>query len=225
MTSIQLRISTAAGNIRYLKKWEELNPSDTFSAAERGDVGQFSFYTPYILDAAGNWCGTWSSNANHSTLTRGDEDKIIALQIPDEYSVKQKMGWLCWMDQWGAPQRSLGAEWDTAGTIQQIAAVYANQAVEILERRVFNVTFNGVFEAIPMSRFRTFSRADFGVTHQTHPHLIHKVTVVDRGNRYGERPKGIVYLPVSLGLDFDFVGSFKPASWWLFDRWLKDTPT
>jgi hypothetical protein len=212
--------STTIGKFR-LKRWDELNPSDSFSARERGGFDQFSFYTPYITDANGNWCGDWSSNNNFSILTSADMQKIAAMQIEDEHNLKAKMAWLTWAgeDSWGSPMRCKG-EWNQVAQVKMIAAFYAGQMVEVLERRAIFCNFQGVKENVPMSRVRTFSRADFGKTFATHPHLIHKVTAVSTSNKYREKVKGTVYIPVALGPEFDFAGQFQPAHWWLMDRWI-----
>jgi hypothetical protein len=212
--------SNGIGKFR-LKRWDELNPSDSFSARERGGVDQFSFYTPYITDASGKWCGDWSSNNNFSILTSADMQKIAAMQIEDESNLKAKMAWLTWAgeDSWGAPMRCNG-NWNEVNQVKMIAAFYAGQMVEVLERRTIFCNFQGVKDNVPMSRIRTFSRADFGKTFATDPHLIHKVTAVSTSNNYREKVKGTVYIPVALGPEFDFAGQFQPANWWLMDRWI-----
>lgn len=212
-------------DIRTTKRWEQLSPSDGFSAAERGDVGQFGFYTPYILNAAGQWVGSWSSNINYSVLPLADMRKVEGWQIPDEETVAVKMRWLTagWNEKPHSPMwKTLeGDNWyDPGTTIRAAGLVYAGQKVRVIDHRTFTVDFNGARETVPMSRIQVFSKADLDKTHASHPWLIQKVTVVDRANRYGERPKGIVYAPLALGAEFDFAGAFVPDSWWLLDRWL-----
>ena len=94
------------GNYRVLKHWNQLTGVDT-EAYNAGGLDQFEFYRPYITDAAGNWCGDWSSNNNWSYLTHDDVMRLAAMQIADEqFSVHQKMSYLtAWGDRWGNPLR------------------------------------------------------------------------------------------------------------------------
>lgn len=231
MANITIKITsldtgtTPKPNLLRIKRWSESPMSaDGFDTAQRGGVHQFSHVTPYILDAAGKYVGTFSSNENYSFLSDSEIHKVAALQIADEFQVENKMQWLTWggIDSWGAPMRVPGGgDWDKAAQVKQIGAYYADNIVEVLEERTFIVEFNGKKDSVPMSRIRTFKKSDWGVTFKTHPHLIHEVTVADTLNRHGNRPKGIVYIPVALGSDFDFAGNFVPNSHWLFNRWLE----
>ena len=148
------------------------------------------------------------------------------MQIVDEYSVETKMGYLtAWGDSWGNPMRVPGGmPWYQAPLIKLIGAYYAGQVVEVIERRQIYCDWQGVKDYVPMSRVKSFSRADFGKTHATNPELVHIMTGVSRINTYREKIKGTVYLPVALGSDFDFAGNFVPTQHWLMDRWLKRLP-
>jgi hypothetical protein len=205
-----------------LKRWDELNPADTFSVKERGGGDQFGFYTPYIMDASGKWCGSRASNDNYSLLTEADMLAIRDMQEDDENTIEQKMQYLTsWGDGWGGPMRVPGGgDWKNAERVKMIGAVYAGQKVEVLEHKTIYSDFLGKKENLQMSRIRTFSRADFGKSFATHPHLIQKMTGVNVHNQYRDKVKGTVYLPVALGPEFDFTGSFQPAQWWLMDRWI-----
>jgi hypothetical protein len=135
------------------------------------------------------------------------------MQIPDDYNVEQKMQWLTWsgVDSWGAPMRIPGGgDWKTAPAVQMIGAVWAGNMVEVLERRSFIVRYNGVLDDVPMSRIRTFTRADFGKSYATDPHIVHNVLAVG-GTDKPHYAKGKIYLPLI----------FKYASVWTFDRWLE----
>lgn len=209
-----------AGEIRTLKKWEELDvvtyPEDARYNAN--GVDQFGLYNILITDATGKPLGDWSNNNQRSKLTASDMAKIAAMQPSDGYSIEAKMSWFTYGDAGttGAPMVStnwkLGAE--------MIANFYPGQKVEVLERRTMFIDWNGVKRDVPMVRLRTFTRADFGKTWASHPHLIHKVTAVSRTNSYREQVKGTVYSPVALSAEFDFAGNFVPAQWWIFERYL-----
>ena len=230
MIDLSIKFSFSNPNTTALKKWEEdPMPADSFSAKLRGDVGQFSFIPFYIIDANGKWCGDWSANNNFSYLTHNDMMALADMQIADEFTVEQKMNWLTWdgLDQWGSPMRCVpvngtSTKWSTAKYVKSIGAAWAGQRVEVIGHKTFTVNYNDVIQDVPMSEMRMFSRADWGKTHKDYPHLVQKVTVVDRANRYGESPKGTIYMPVGFGTDFDFAGNFIPAKYYVFDRWLKE---
>lgn len=222
------------GNLRTLRKWEELTDSRDVERYNANGVDQFGYYSPYILDAAGKWVNDWAVNNLYSWLTHSDMLKIAAMQEPDEYTVEQKMNYLCvWGDSWGNPMRVPGGyAWDEAPAVKLIGAYYAGQKVEVLETKEMLIDYMGTKTYTRMVRVRTFQQrdikddegniitpADWGKTHATHPHLVHIMTGVSRTNTYREIVKGKVYLPVALS-GFDFAGSFVPASHWLMERWL-----
>jgi len=210
-------------NIRTLKKWEQLtNPRDVQRYNANG-VDQFGYYSPYILDASGKWVNDWAVNNLYSWLTHEDMLKIAAMQIADEYTVEQKMSYLCaWGDSWGNPMRVPGGyEWNVAPLVKLIGAYYAGQQVEVLETADMLIDYMETKTITRMCRVRTFTHNDFGKTRATHPWLVHKMTGVSGDNIYRERVKGIVCLPVALGIGFDFAGTFQPAEWWLMERWLE----
>ena len=189
--------------VRIVKKWElpEMQ-ADSYDAKLRGDVGQFGLVSVVQFDAAGNWIGDMSANTTFCNISTLELLYIASLQTADTFTVDQKMGWL--LDggdgDWGAPMRGTwgaGQTWRDAKNVQMIGAVYAGQPVTLTgEKRVFRLPWNGKTEDVPMSRIKTGT--------------LQKVTVVDRANRYGEEPKGVIWLPLK----------FRTSSVWIFDRWL-----
>ena len=174
-------------------------------------VVQFAFAPLFVTDMLGNWVGTWSANQISTPISNSFVKRISELQIPDEFTVDQKMEWLTdgADGDWGAPIRCT-ENWTTTTDARMIAAIYANQLVEVVERKIIIIDFNGKKEATPMSRIRTFTNADIGKTHKSCPQLVQKVTVVDARNNYGEKPKGTIYLPIYFG----------ERLVWAMDRWL-----
>jgi hypothetical protein len=210
-----------AGNIRTLLPWHLLTDPRDVQRYNANGLDQFGYYSPYILNAAGVWVNDWAVNNLYSWLTHDDMLKIAAMQIEDEYTVDAKMSYLCaWGDAWGNPMRVPGGlAWDVAPAVKLIGAFYAGQQVEVLETKDMLIDYMGSKTITPMVRVRTFTPADWGKTHATHPQLVHKMTGVSRDNTYREKVKGTVYLPVALS-GFDFAGTFVPASHWLMARWL-----
>ena len=189
--------------VRIVKQWElpEMQ-ADSYDAKLRGDVGQFGLVSVVQFDAAGNWIGDMSANTTFCNISTLELLYIASLQKPVQYTLDQIMGWLMWggEDTWGAPMRGAwlkGQTWRDAKNVKMIGAVYAGQPVTLTgEQRVFRLPWNGKTEDVPMSRIKTGT--------------LQKVTVVDRANRYGEEPKGVIWLPLK----------FRTSSVWIFDRWL-----
>ena len=176
--------------------------ADSYDAKLRGDVGQFGLVSVVQFDAAGNWIGDMSANTTFCNISTLELLYIASLQKPVQYTLDQIMGWLMWggEDTWGAPMRGAwlkGQTWRDAKNVKMIGAVYAGQPVTLTgEQRVFRLPWNGKTEDVPMSRIKTGT--------------LQKVTVVDRANRYGEEPKGVIWLPLK----------FRTNSVWIPNRWL-----
>lgn len=213
-----MRNETYISSRRRVIRWDNsIAIADGYSSFSKPDpntgepVGQFSYAPLFITEEDGTWEGTWSANQIATNLSNAQLLKIAELQIADEYTIDQKMNWL--MDggdgTWGAPIRATydsSRNWRLATDIQMITAVYAGQCVETLEKKSFTVTFNGKTELIPMSRIRAFDSDLWKL-----PDASQLVSVVSNTNAYGERPKGLVKLPIYFGNRIA----------WIFDRWLE----
>ena len=251
--TLQLRKTRIQRRIARVKRWDE-SPmgADGYNVIDRGNTSQFQVINPYILgrlegapvDAPLEWCGSWSSNDNFSTLSHADVMKLANTQLVyfgypwgmtdaeivaeldvnlDGYTLRAKMGWLIRdTNVWGAQMRCAG-DWWLAEAVQFIGMVHGGQIIEVLEEKTFSVRFNGINYNESMVRFRTFERKDWGVTYQASPYLIQSATVAYMPNsNYGAvSPKGMVLCPVACSYpDFDFKGIFQPVEHWLFKRWI-----
>lgn len=216
--SITFPPASEPASIRTLKKWEQLTHPLDVQRYNANGVDQFGLYQVLILDATGKPLGDWSNNNQRSKLTASDMAKVAAMQIVDEYNVDTKMKWFCYGESGTTGAPMVSTDW-TQGA-EMICNFYPGQKVEVLEYRDMLVEWQGVKEYTPMACLRTFTRADFGKTWASHPHLVHKVTAVSGANSYREKVKGTVYSPVALSADFDFAGNFVPAEWWIIERWL-----
>ena len=212
--NIQVKLSQSA-IIRTIRKWDDpIMQADAYDAQHRGNVGQFGVINPCITDGAGVWAGSFSSNQLATSLSSEDLIRIAMLQtIEPESTLQAKMNWLMYDGggEWGAPMQgtySAAANWYKATNIKMIAACYAGQPVEIIDRRVIRCTYNGVTADVPMSRVRTFQPLEW-----SQPGALMLVSVVDDKNNYGEMASaniGRVRLPIYAG----------GRQIWLFDRWL-----
>lgn len=223
LMKLMIKFPQPSRTLRTLKAWGEDDGmiQDTYSVTQRlvnGEVvGQFSLIQLATFDNDGRFIG-WGANQEASKLSNGDLNRIAQMQVPDEFGLDAKMQWLTngGNGEWGSPLKATyppgPASWRQADKIFQINAVYAGQQVQVIETDTKTITFNGKRETVPMSRIATFNRVtDWGYTWQSHPWLVHKVTMADKNDRYGERPKGIIYLPLIT----------KTANVWIMDRWLR----
>jgi hypothetical protein len=200
---------------RAIRLWSDpIMQADGYDANLRGNVGQFAVVSPYVTHN-GVWEGTFSSNQIATPLTSADLLKISMLQtIEPGTTLQAKMNWLMYAGtgNWGAPMQAnypSSSQWAQATNIKMIAAVYAGQEVEVVERKVIRCTFNAKTADVPMSRIKTYAPSEW-----SNPRAMMLVSVVDADNRYGEMPNanvGRVRLPI-------WFGTGREA--WLFDRWL-----
>jgi hypothetical protein len=209
-----MRNETYFNNQRKLIKWD--NPiaiADGYWVGARGNIGQFCMCPVFVTDLDGNWAGTWAENTLATPLKSTEMLRIAAQQIPDNFTIAQKMNWLMWggMGTWGAPMQGTfpngdSSRWMEATNIRMIATVYAGQFVNVIAHKTIMINLDGRLEQTPMSQIRTFQPSEWGL-----PQAWQKVTEVDKDNIYGELPKGTVYLPIYFGNRLA----------WVLDRWLE----
>lgn len=175
--------------------------------------GQYSMAPVHIMefkDGKWVWINTYSENTGSTRITNSEFQKIASLQIPDEKTVDQKMVWASdgGDDTWGQIIRATypGSDWRSATDIKMIAAVWAGQWVEVVERATFYTNLNGNKGMTPMSRIRTYQPHEWGEAYATQ-----LVTAVTSENVYYERPKGYFHWPLWFGA----------RQVWCFDRWLE----
>ena len=171
-------------------------------------IGQFCMAPIYVTDMADVWEGTWAENTMATRLTQNELHKIAALQEADEYTVNQKMGWLCagiQSDGWGSPINTKGEDWQTATDIKMITACYAGQPVTLTgETLIRRITLSGNTNMEKLHRVKTYPPA---VWTRANSQI---VTAVSRNNVYTENTKGKIVLPMWFGDRKAFV----------LDRWL-----
>jgi hypothetical protein len=189
-------------NLRRLKKWSELNPDDGFSSARgqvNGTAGQQALYTPYTL-LNGIFPG-WGANYNSPQISNADWLRIAALQVADSFSVDAKMNHLAsgGGGTWGQAIKatySPNSNWRNATDIWMNQCVYADNLVEILERKIMTVD---TFGTVPMVRIKTGWDQ------------IHVYTAVTAANVHYTEVKGKIVLPLIPKSGYQ---------WWLLERWL-----
>lgn len=246
---IQMPPPPAGYSVRTVREWADpVMTAAGYDTTLRGAVGQFQVVTCYVTDGAGNWCGTWSAIQNYNRLSHADMMEIARSQVapfgyawsdaelmanqtqmlPDGFTLKQKLGWLYepnptqppGLEMWG-----LGEWYETSegrfgamvngGQQVAVSAGYTNFPVKMPNEDKVRV--------VSMQKLLTFRRSDWGKSHAGTPYLVQKATTADYpSNRYGEQPRGYVFVPAALDpQDFDFSGAFPAREYYLPAEWLK----
>lgn len=171
-------------------------------------VGQFAMCPVYLTHPDGTWVKSWAENSLATILTPTDLQRIAAMQVPDTYTVKQKMAWLCAasaVNGWGSPINTLGQDYDVATSVRMITAVYAGQPVELTgEKMVRTIEINGNSNFELLHRVKVYNPSQWTRAN------CQLVTAVSAQNNYTEFTKGRIVLPVYFG--------DRPA--YVMERWL-----
>jgi len=165
---------------------------------------------------------------NHVWISRGDIDRVAAMQVEDNYVAKvtdwrdQKMRWLFkpkgtiyfYGDLDGGWRGVPKAKWGTIGLGWNLVTV---EGVETL-----TVIINQVMQQREMARLATYRKADQGRSLEdllAHG-LVHRCFCAYSGDDIGDSPKGICYSPFWSPLDWDFAGNDQPSAFYLPLNWL-----
>ena len=163
----------------------------------------------YMTDPAGVWLRTWSANSLATRLTTSELLQIAALQVADNFTVNQKMGWLCASggssDGWGSPINTNGDDYTVAINVKMITAVYAGQPITLTgETMTRQIELQGNINFEKLWRVKAYSSSRWTRDN------CQLVTAVSANNVYTENTKGRIVLPVYFG----------DRQAWCLDRWL-----
>jgi len=167
--------------------------------------------------------GDWSAVVNSLIIPREDIDRLMKLQVDDGLPIKNKMNWLIWPDHDVRPYWcGDGSGWEKAPKIYWGTISFGNQLVLTDRDDTFTTKLPQENEArpVPMKRLVCFTKWDWDKTHETHPWLIQQATEVDGNDKFGDKPKGIIYSPLWSPLDWDFYSAYRPQAFYLPTDWL-----
>lgn len=217
MITVEVRTDNTL-NLRTIRHWRDIDPRWGYDIG--ANKGHFEFVRPYYINAQGEWCGQWDINGNHFSVPHETLQNIYNLQIPDEFNRDDKIRWITGggASEWGSIIRALdGLKWDVTNSAQVVGAYWCGDVVNVLETKNIKTKDYGI---INMSRVQTFKNSDWNLPDlHARPWLVQKVYTVYPDNSSGERPKGIVYMPV-VNLDLEFRGGFVPTEVLLPSEWL-----
>lgn len=171
-------------------------------------IGQFAMCPVYLTNPDGTWVKEWSANSLATRLTPANLQQIASMQVADDYTLQQKMGWLCASSDaggWGSPINTLGMDYTEATSVRMITAVYAGQPVELTgESMTRPIDINGHKNFELLWRIKAYPPA------QWKRETCQLVTAVSANNVYTTNTKGRIVLPVYFG--------DRPA--YVLNRWL-----
>ncbi|MEW5828757.1 MAG: hypothetical protein AB1846_07690 [Chloroflexota bacterium] len=160
-------------------------------------------------------------------IPQADVMRLKALQtFPDGYTANQKMQWLGGDPKGRIYMHEQNENWDTAEFLRWGTLTLGNNLVQVDKISRFAVHLPalpaGQKVTLDMGRLVCFTPADWGATHESHPHLIHRAWCVGANNALIDSPKGIVYTPLWSPLHWTFIGPAKPqpTGFWIPMRWL-----
>jgi hypothetical protein len=173
---------------------------------------------------------SWGGVSNFLNITpRADIDKLIALQVEDEYEDKQpdwrsqKMNWLC---------KSKGTiyftgdepGWRTATRIKWGTIALGNNIVQVDGFEEMFIQLRGETRKrwVTMARLVGFRKSDWGrpLNELLALGLVHRCYCAYSGNTLDDTPKGIIYSPFWSPLDWDFSGMTQPQAFYLPVDWM-----
>lgn len=174
----------------------------------------------------------WGGVTNYLDIPRVDIDRLIAMQVEDEYEDKQpdwrsqKMNWLCKGRGTIYFHDESGQGWDIARFIRWGTIGIGNNvvAVEGVEEMVINTRGDTEKRPRKMARLAGFRRSDWSrpLNELLENGLVHRCYCAYAGDKLGDSPKGIIYSPFWSPLDWQFIGPSKaqPLAFYLCLDWM-----
>lgn len=172
----------------------------------------------------------WGGVTNFLYIPRVDLDKLIALQVEDEYQDKQpdwrsqKMNWLCkekgtiyFTGDSPGWRTATQIKWGTIGLGGNLVAVDGEEEMLIQTRGETQKRWRKMY------RLAGFLRTDWGrsLADLLANGLVHRCYCAYSGNDFGDSPKGIIYSPFWSPLDWDFAGNAQPRAFYLPANWME----
>jgi hypothetical protein len=227
--SVYIRIAQVKNKLYRVKRWGD--PVLVKQAGLSVDiVGTTNFQAVGLYNKVTGWGGV----TNFLNIPRRDIDRLIALQVEDNYEDKvadwrsQKMNWLCKTK--GTIYFTGGAaDWKTAQSIRWGTIAIGGNVVQIegVEDMLIATRGETRKQWRPMARLAGFRKTDWarplpelleqGLAHRCYCSYFPNDT-------FGDSPKGIIYSPFWNPLDWLFIGPSKPQpkAFYLPMDWLED---
>gem|GEM_PF-927084 len=167
-----------------------------------------------------------SGVANSLKIGRDDIDKLMAMQIEDEFIQKQKkpgawlnqkMSWLCKGE--GTIYFTKGGKgWETAKSILWGIIALGGNLVQVEGEEEIDFKMDGVIKPVKMARLAGFKKTDWyrPLDELLAEGLVHRCFCVHGSrNKPMDTPKGIIYSPFFSPLEWTFAGQAKPKALYL----------
>ena len=188
-------------------------------------VGTTNFQAVGLYNKVTGWGGV----TNCLYIPRTDIDRLIMLQVEDDYEDKranwraQKMNWLCkergtiyfGTDDW---MNALSIRWGTIAIGGNIVQIEAVEDIQVSTRG------DTVKRWRKMGRLAGFRRTDWAkpLPILLERGLVHRCyCAYYPDDTFGDSPKGIIYSPFWSVLDWDFSGQAQPGALYIPMDWLE----
>lgn len=192
-------------------------------------VGTSNFQAVGLYNKVTGWGGV----TNFLNIPRVDINKLINLQVEDDYEEKQpdwrrqKMNWLCKTR--GTIYFTGGAiGWDRAQSVRWGTIALGGNLVQKdgVEDMLISTRGDSVKRWRPMARLNGFRKTDWSksLNELIESGLVHRCyCAYFPDDKFGDSPKGIIYSPFWSPLDWNFIGPSKsqPGAFYLPDDWLE----
>lgn len=165
----------------------------------------------------------WSAIAQALIIPHADVMRMSSMQDPsDGFSVDEKMRWMVYDGHGTRPMWTKGGKWFEAPQAWYGTMAFGNNIIQVDDQKSFMTKLpnEDQVRSVSMYRLVCFRNTDWGKTHKTHPHLIHKATEVNDQDKLNEYPRGTIYSPLWSPLDWDYSGTFRPQGMWVPVDWV-----
>lgn len=194
-------------------------------------IGVSNFQAVGLYNKANKTLGGVS---NYLRMPKADMNRVMALQIEDEYLEKkdawrlQKMNWLC--DKAGSPyfyfHHAQSGDWVTLSYMEWGTIAFGGNIVYIESVEVLDVKLtDGIRRQRPMGKVRSFRTTDWGrpLVELLAEGLVQRCFCAYLPNdKFGDTPKGIVYSPFYSPLDWTFINTtqVQPKEFYIPMQWV-----
>ena len=201
-------------NLRRVRKW-----GDPVMVAEGWDVNIVGTSNFQAVKTWNHYTG-FGAVSNYLNIPHAEVVKLEAMQIPDNYTRRQKMEWLC---SWRGSIYMYDDEtddWQTAPTIRWGTLTLGGNLVQV-------EGYETVIERGSqwrMARLKGFMPSDWSrpLSELVAEGLVHRAyCAYFPDNGFGDSPKGIVYTPFFSPQGYDFGGATQPTALYIPEIWLE----
>lgn len=216
MIDISIKIDRVSSslNLRRVKKWG----SDAIMIQDGFDVNQVETSNFQAVKAYAKGVG-FGGVSNFLRIPHNEVLKLLAMQIPDNYTYDQKLEWLCSHRGSIYMYENETDDWRTAPTVRWGTITLGGNLVQVEGYETI------IDQGTPyrMAKLKGFTPADWArpLNDLLAEGLVHRAYCAYKNNQFGDSPKGVVYTPFFSPQYYDFAGTAQPSHLYIPDKWLE----